>query len=197
MAGTLYVTVAKRPAGSHFVVRTPVAIVTVVGTVFETRHVDGVGTTVRTTEGLVKVTRLDGSDSVLVAAGESVTVRAQAPVEPMEERLAAAQSLIATGSVAQAIELLTPLTHDGAHRRRALTYLGDAHVAMGQHARAAAAWERALVLAPTSTSLTWHLVRLYDGLLALPGRAEHLVGGLADAGGARGVRRLGRRLLSK
>mgnify|MGYP004701150525 CR=1 FL=1 len=75
----------KLEVKEKFQVRTPAAVCAVRGTAFRVDHPENGSTTVTVTEGSVEVSRPDGQDSVLVGAGQQVTVApGHSPGHPVE-----------------------------------------------------------------------------------------------------------------
>lgn len=85
--GKIKLEVVKLSKKEKFQVRTPSAVCGVRGTAFRVDHPENGSTTVTVTEGSVEVSRPDGQDSVLVEAGQQVTVApGNAPAHPVEIR---------------------------------------------------------------------------------------------------------------
>lgn len=72
--GKIKLEVVKLSKKEKFQVRTPSAVCGIRGTAFRVDHPENGSTTVTVTEGSVEVSRPDGLDSVLVEAGQQVTV---------------------------------------------------------------------------------------------------------------------------
>ena len=86
--GTLMFKVHKRP-DRHFEVKTPYLVATVKGTTF-TVSVDGGGSAVHVTEGLVQVGNLHGSDILMLRPGETASIASQAGSKLQSGQLAPA-----------------------------------------------------------------------------------------------------------
>ncbi|MBE0502931.1 MAG: FecR domain-containing protein [Desulfuromonadales bacterium] len=85
LLGKIKLEVVKLSKAENFQVRTPAAAMAVRGTAFRIAHPENGSTTVTVTEGSVEVSRPDGEDSVLVAAGQQVTVApGHSPAHPVE-----------------------------------------------------------------------------------------------------------------
>ena len=88
--GTLMFKVHKRP-DRHFEVKTPYLVATVKGTTF-TVSVDGGGSAVHVTEGLVQVGNLHGADILMLRPGETASIASQAGSKLQSGQLAPVKS---------------------------------------------------------------------------------------------------------
>jgi hypothetical protein len=87
--GTLMFKVHKRP-DRHFEVKTPYLVATVKGTTF-TVSVDGGGSAVHVTEGLVQVGNLHGADIMMLRPGETASIASKAGSKLQSGQLAPAK----------------------------------------------------------------------------------------------------------
>ena len=104
--------VRPRTAEQRYEVRTPYAIVSVVGTEFVTRHTPGSGTVVEGLSGTVRVETLDGHLLGLVTAGETLRV------DPPQAQTPQAQTPQAQTPQAQTPQAWAPQARPAARPRR-------------------------------------------------------------------------------